>query len=303
MKLIYGSASKKLALELAQKLDITPILSETIVFKNSELRVSIKEEDEETDYFVLQSTSQPVNDHLLELALICDRLSSRPQNKITAIIPYFGYSRQSRAHSQGEAVSGRVAAKLIEASGAQALLTIDIHDEDTEHHFSIPFKSLSAMPMLAESLSKKLDKKSVVIVSPDKGGLMRCKEFGKAFFGHDNFDIAEFEKSRGETPHSAKIIGFQGDVRGKTAIIVDDIISSGSTLFPVVEHCLKNGATEIYAAVTHADFIEGVADRLQSSPLKELLITDTIDFNETPFSKITKLSVSSLIANSLVTRK
>ncbi len=299
MKLIYGSASKKLALELAQKLKIIPILSDTIVFKNSELRVSIKETEEHDDYFVLQSTSQPVNDHLLELALICDRLSSRHIKNISVIIPYFGYSRQSRVYEDGEAVSGRVAAKLIEASGAKAVYTIDIHDADTAPHFTIPFQSSSAMPILAKSLKEKIKQDNVVIVSPDKGGVARCQVFGKAFFGNDKFDLATIEKSRGEAPHSSAITGFKGEVKGKTAIIVDDIITSGSTLFPAIDLCLKNGANAVYAAITHADFIPGVAEDIQKSNLTKLFITDTIDFDESPYPKITKLSIAPLIAENI----
>lgn len=300
MKLFSGTSNPELASKVARRLSSSLSALEIIRFKNSEVRVSVKEPIDGKECAIIQTTSRPSDEHLIELAFTCDALKGGKAKKIITVIPYFGYSRQSSAQLAGECVSARVVSRLLESAGANKIITIDIHDKLTKTYFSIPFLNLSAMPLLARHMKDDIKPETAVILSPDKGGIERARVFGRAYFGHDNFKISVIEKHRSRlTPHKSRITGFEGNVTNKDVIIVDDIITSGGTLLPAVELALEHGARSVYAAATHADFLPGVAKYIQSSKLKRLYITDTIAFDQKPFPKIKKLSAASLISKAL----
>ena len=302
MKLFSGSSNPQLTKKVADILQIPVSLSETITFANSEIRVRILEEVADEICIVIQSTDNPTDTHLMELFFFADALKRQNAKKIVAMIPYFGYARQDIQHRPGEVVSANVIVRFIEAIGIAEVLTFDIHDEATGGVFDIPFKNLTTMDILASSIKNYLetDKKiavnqeSIAVVSPDQGAIEKVRNFGKFLFGNDQFPLVVTEKKRDqEHIHQAQPYAIYGDIKKKVVLIIDDIVTSGSTMLPVVNMVKDVGVQLIIAAAGHHDFSPTAATKLQQSAIDKFFTTDTIslkDFHK--FDKLVEVSVS-----------
>lgn len=306
MKLFSGTASIELTKKIARILSIPIVSSEVIRFGNSEVRVRVCEEVKNQTCVIVQSTTNPTDTNLMELFFFCDALKRQEAKKIIAVIPYFGYAKQNIAHREGECVSANVVVRFLEAIGFNKVYTFDLHDEATGGVFFIPFKNLSAFPILASKLSdyfkkKGVDKARVVLVSPDLGAVEKVRNFGISFYKTADFSEAVIEKQRDlKTAHKANPLDLYGDVKGKIAVIVDDMVVSGSTLLPAVSLCLERGAKEVYSAIVHHDFTKDAPQKLKNSPLKKLFTTDTIPLKtEQKFEEMEEISVASAIAEEL----
>lgn len=307
-KIFSGTANENLSKKIAESLKLPLARSEIVRFANSEVKVRIIEAVKDETCIVIQSTSNPTDTHLIELLLFCDALLRQEAKKVIGVIPYFGYARQNIQHREGECVSANVVIRFLETIGFSKIYTIDLHDEATEGVFSIPFKNLSALPLLAEEIKKyltsqniKITPQEIAIVSPDQGGIERARKFGTALFGNKEFPLTVVEKTRNlEKIHTSKAIGIYGEVKNKIVILVDDIITSGGTLINAVELCLKAGAKRAISAIVHHDFSKDAPLKLQNSPIEKIFTTDTILLKpEEKFEKLKEISVANLIAKEL----
>ncbi|MCS6956556.1 MAG: ribose-phosphate pyrophosphokinase [Patescibacteria group bacterium] len=311
IKLFSGSANKKLSQKISQILKIPLSNSQVVRFDNSEVRVTIKENVKNSTSIIIQSTSNPTDTHLMELFFFADALKRGGAKEIVAFIPYFGYARQNREHTPGEAVSANVVIRFLETIGFNAVYTINLHDEGTEGIFSITFKNLSAFNILSSFIKKYLiennfiDSKnfldSTVIVSPDQGGVERAQDFSDLFFEGKIKDIAVVEKKRNlEKIHESKALNIYGDVKNKICIIVDDIITSGGTLVHASDLCLEKKAKKVFACIVHHDFSSSAKKILEKSSIEKIFTTDTIFLKENQkFKKLEEVSIAPLIAEEI----
>lgn len=313
IKLFSGTANQPLAEKIAHHLSLPLSKAEIVRFDNSEVRVAVKENVKNTVSIVIQSTSNPTDTHLMELFFFADALRRGGTREIVAVIPYFGYARQNREHSPGEAVSVNVVARFLEAVGYQAVFTVNLHDEATEGIFSITFKNLSALKILSkkareflvkEGLDEKKFDQSVVVVSPDQGGIERAQDFSDSFFQGKIKEIAVVEKKRDlERIHQSIALNLFGDVTGKICLLVDDIITSGSTIVNAAKLCLQRGARKIFVVAIHHDFSARAKPILENSPIEKIFTTDTIFLkSEDKINKLIEVSVASLIAEEIKSR-
>lgn len=305
-KLFSGSANTKLSAEIAKSIGLPLAKAEIVRFGNSEVKVTIQEEVRNQACLVIQPTSNPTDTNLMELLFFCDALRREEAKKVIAYIPYFGYAKQDIQHRAGECISVNVVIRMLESIGFYKVYAIDLHDEATSGVFSIPFKNLSAMPLLAKYLKKYLQGKNIdlnqtCVVSPDQGAVERVRNFGEVFYGDTDFPEVVIEKKRDQNIiHKAKPIALYGDVAGKIAIIVDDMVVSGSTLIPAVNLCLQKGATKVYAVIVHHDFTQNAPEILQNSKLERFFTTNSIHLKpEQKFAKLEEVSIAPLIAEDL----
>jgi len=301
MKLFSGSANPALSQKVAKKLDIPLAKAEIVRFENSEIRIHIEEEVKNESCYVIQPTSNPADTHLMELFFFCDALRRQEAKKVSAIIPYFGYARQDVQHRPGECVSANVVIRFLESIGFYKVYVVNLHDEATEGVFSIPFKNIDVFPILAEEIKKyigSVSTKTVAVVSPDYGGVERARKFGNELFGHVEHSISVVEKKRDLAHiHKSVALDLYGNVKGKTAIIVDDMITSGGTLMHAAELCLERGATRVLTAVVHHDFGPKAPKQLQESVIEKVFTTDTIALkDEQRFKKLVEVSVAEMIS-------
>ncbi|PIS15611.1 hypothetical protein COT62_02530 [Candidatus Roizmanbacteria bacterium CG09_land_8_20_14_0_10_41_9] len=298
MRLFSGTSHEGLAKEVSGMLHIPISGSEVVRFGNSEVRVRIDEEVKNELCLIVQSTSNPTDTHLMELFFFCDALRREEAKKVIGIIPYFGYARQDIQHRPGECISVNVIIRFLESIGFYKIYTIDLHDDGTAGVFSIPFKNLSALELLAKTARKEIKSAHAVsIVSPDQGGIERARKFGYYFFGTNDFHLSIIEKRRDlEKIHASKALDLYGDVRGKTVILVDDVVTSGKTLINAVDLCLERGADDIYAVIVHHDFTEKAHEVIQDSRLVKLFTTNTIQLaKHQKIPKLYEVSIAPLI--------
>jgi len=302
LKLFSGSANPVLSEEIAKLLKIRLCESEVVRFDNSEVKVTIKEKVKDKVCVIIQPTANPTDTHLMELFFFADALKRKEAKKIIAFIPYFGYARQNREHREGEAVSANVVIRFLETIGFNQVYTINLHDEGTEGIFSIPFKNLNAFSVLGKEVAHYLKNnknvEEVAIVSPDQGGVERAQVFAENFFHNNNVDIAVIEKRRNlNAIHQSKALNLYGKVKGKTCVIVDDIITSGGTLVHAAEFCLKKGAKRVLACIAHHDFSPNAANILKESPIEKIFTSNTIAItSEQQFPSLVEVSIAPLIA-------
>lgn len=301
MKLFSGTANPALSQKIADQLQVPLGKAEIVRFENSETRVRIEDEVKDENCYVIQPTANPSDTHLMELFFFCDALRRQEAKKVYAIIPYFGYARQDVQHRPGECVSANVVIRFLESIGFYKVYTINLHDEATEGVFSIPFKNIDAFPVLATEIRKYISKvttDSVAVVSPDHGGVERARKFADQLFGHTEHSIAVVEKRRDLAHiHQSTALDLYGDVKGKTAILVDDVITSGGTLIHAAKLCLDRGASRVLTAVTHHDFSPTAPAKLQNSLIEKIFSTDTIHLREDQkIEKLTEVSIAPLIA-------
>jgi ribose-phosphate pyrophosphokinase len=292
---VSGTSHPALAREICDRLGVSPTPALVGQFRNEETRIRIEENVRGADVFVVQSMCSPVDHHIIELFLMIDALRRASAARVTAVIPYFAYAKQEKKMAGREPISAKVIAKLIETVGADRVLTVDLHAPAIEGFFDIPVDHLRAAPLLAEAFERIKTDYEVVVVSPDAGGVARANDF-RARIGSD---MAIISKTRPGTDVT-EVINMVGDVRGRCAIIVDDMISTGSTMVEAVEAVCQRGASEVYACATHPIFAGEAVELIHRSPLKQLITTNTIPVAEDRLnSKITLLTVAPLIANAI----
>ncbi len=294
-KIFSGSANEKLAADVARYLGKTLGKIEIAKFADSEIRVRVEEDVTDKKVFVIASLSNPVDSHLVELCLIADALKSNDAGKMIAVIPYYGYARQDKAHREGEGVSARVMAKLIEAVDFQKIVTIDLHSDLVAGFFRIPLIQLFGAQIFIPIL-KKLSGE-IVVVSPDAGAAKRAQKLAEML----GAPLSYMEKRRNlDKLHLVEDIRFIGNTEGKTAVLIDDVVTSGSTLVKSAYLLKDKGAKKVIACVTHADLIGGTRQVLQESPLDQIYISDTIAIpEEYRFPKLSQISIAPLLSKQI----
>ena len=240
-------------------------------FADMEIFVEIQENVRGSDAFIVQSTSFPANDHLMELLIITDALRRASARRITAVIPYFGYARQDRKSGSRTPISAKLVANLITQAGVDRVMTLDLHAVQIQGFFDIPTDNLFASPVMVRDIKERFDLANVMVVSPDVGGVVRARGLAKRI----NTPLAIIDKRR-ERAGESEVMNVIGDCAGYTCILVDDIVDSGGTLVNAADALLANGAKDVYAYITHGVLSGGAAARIASSKLKELVITDSI---------------------------
>ncbi len=271
IKLVAGNSNPTLAAAIGEYLK-TPLTKAVVRrFADGEVFVEIQENVRGADCFVIQSTSAPANDHLMELLIIMDALRRSSARRITAVVPYFGYARQDRKPGPRTPISAKLVANLITHSGADRVMTLDLHAGQIQGFFDIPTDNLYASPVMVRDIKDKFDLANVMVVSPDVGGVVRARGLAKRI----NAPLAIIDKRR-ERAGESEVMNVIGEVAGHTCILVDDIVDSGGTLVNAADALLANGAKEVYAYITHGVLSGGAVARVSKSKLKELVITDSI---------------------------
>jgi len=296
IKLVAGNANPALAQAIAGGLNLP--LTKAVVrrFADMEIFVEIQENVRGSDVYILQSTSYPANDHLMELLIITDALRRASARRITAVVPYFGYARQDRKSGSRTPISAKLVANLITHAGADRVMTLDLHAQQIQGFFDIPTDNLYAAPVMVRDIKERFDLTKVMVVSPDVGGVGRARGLAKRI----NTPLAIIDKRR-ERAGESEVMNVIGDVAGFTCILVDDIVDSGGTLVNAADALLANGAKDVYAYITHGVLSGGAAARITSSKLKELVITDSIEPTEAVVKapNIRTLSIATLIAEAI----
>jgi ribose-phosphate pyrophosphokinase len=271
MKLFAGNSNRVLAESIARYLSVPLGRASVRRFADQEIFVEIQENVRGEDVFVLQSTSYPANDHLMELLIMIDAFRRSSARRITAVIPYFGYARQDRRASGRTPISAKLVANLITRAGADRVLTLDLHAGQIQGFFDIPTDNLFAVPVLARDVKSHYQLSNVTVVSPDVGGVVRARALAKRL---DTL-LAIVDKRR-ERPGESEVMNVIGEVKGKDCLLIDDIVDSGGTLCNAADALLANGATSVTAYITHGVLSGGAVARITGSKLKELVITDSI---------------------------
>jgi len=275
MKIIACNSNLPLAQDISKYLK-TPLTKASIRrFSDMEVFAEIHENIRGEDVFVIQSTSYPANDHVMELLVTIDALKRASAARITAVIPYFGYARQDRKTGPRTPISAKLMANLIEAAGADRVLTMELHAGQIQGFFNIPVDNLICSPVLLPKLEKLAKNNEVVITSPDVGGVVRARHFAKKV----SSDLAIIDKRR-EKAGVSEVMNVIGDVKGKVCIMVDDMVDSGGTLCNAAQALMDNGAKGVHAYACHGVLSGGAVSRISASPIEEMVITDTIAATE-----------------------
>ncbi|MCB1455023.1 MAG: ribose-phosphate pyrophosphokinase [Nitratireductor sp.] len=271
MKLFAGNSNRVLAEQISKYLDIRLGTANVRRFADQEIFVEILENVRGEDCFILQSTSYPANDHLMELLIMIDALKRASAKRITAVLPYFGYARQDRKPGPRTPISAKLVANMITTAGADRVLTLDLHATQIQGFFDIPTDNLFAVPVLAGDVKDNYDLENIVVVSPDVGGVVRARSLAKRL----EAQLAIVDKRR-ERPGESEVMNVIGNVEGRDCLLIDDIIDSGGTLCNAAEALLKIGASSVTAYITHGVLSGGAVARIAASSLKELVITNSI---------------------------
>ena len=299
--LFTGNSNKALAGEVASRMESR--LGSALVdkFKNDECRIEIRENVRGAEVFVMQSicrapNGQTVNDSLMELLLMIDALNRASAYRITAVVPYYGYAKQDKKTKGREPISAKLVANLIESAGAKRLVTLDLHAAQIQGFFDIPVDNLEATPTLCSYLKQQgFTGNKIVVVSPDAGGVARAEKFAKRL----NSTLAIVFKRRPE-PDVSEVTEIVGDVDGKIAIVVDDMISTGGTLAKAAEALIKRGATKVYTCATHGIFAGDAARVLNDSPIEKVIVTNTLPNVEDSLGpKFKVLSIAQILADAI----
>ena len=272
MKIITGNSNKNLSLRISKYLKNRLVRSTIKKFSDGEIYIEINENIRGNSIFVIQSVSSPANDNLMELLLSIDALKRSSAKNITAVIPYFGYARQDRKVVPRTSISAKLVSNLITKAGADRVVTIDLHAGQIQGFFDIPVDNLFATPIFARHIKKKIKNKNLICVAPDVGGTERARALGKFL----NAGLAIIDKRR-PAPGKSEVMNVVGYVKGKTCIIVDDIIDSGGTIVNASNALIERGAREVHVYVTHGVLSGKAVEKIKNSRIKRLIITDTID--------------------------
>lgn len=296
MKLFTGNAHKELAQEVASYLGI-PVGNATVTkFSDGEIMVHIHENVRGNDVFVVQPTCMPVNHNIMELLLMVDALKRASTKRITAVMPYYGYSRQDRKVQPRVPISAKLVADLITAAGTNRVLTMDLHAAQIQGFFNIPVDNLYASPVLLDYVQKKYTTENLVIVSPDAGGVERARSFAKRL----KSSIAIIDKRR-EAANISQIMNVIGEVEGKNSIILDDMIDTGGTIIKAATALMEKGAKQVIAACTHPVLSDSAVEKVNNSVIKELIVTNTVPFDnkKEQCKKLTVLSIAPLLGEAI----
>lgn len=295
LKIFTGTANRSLAEEVANYIGIPLGMGEVQRFSDGESFVNIRESVRGADVFIIQSLCNPVNDNLMELLIFIDALKRASAARINAVIPYYGYARQDRKRRAREPITAKLVADLLTTAGAQRAICMDLHAGQIQGYFNIPVDHLMAMPILAHYFRQKNIKKGVV-VSPDLGGVTRARELGERL----GLPLAIIDKRRPQ-PNVAEVMNIIGDIEGKEAIMIDDLVDTAGTITLGAEKLLEMGADSVYACCTHPVLSGPAKKRILSSPIRELVVTNTIPLNNNNsiMEKVTILSVASLIGDAI----
>src|SRR6266478_3574010 len=296
IKLVAGNSNPRLAEAIAARLR-TPLAKAVVRrFADMEIFVEIQENVRGADVFVIQSTSYPANDHLMELLIIIDALRRASARRITAVVPYFGYARQDRKPGPRTPISAKLVANLITNAGADRVLTLDLHAGQIQGFFDIPTDNLFAAPVMVQDMRQHFDANNLIVVSPDVGGVVRARGLAKRI----DAPLAIVDKRR-ERAGESEVMNVIGEVSGRTCILIDDIVDSGGTLVNAADALIEQGAKNVYAYITHGVLSGGAVARITASQLKELVITDSIQPTEAVrvAVNIRGLSIATLIGDAI----
>ncbi len=293
---LTGNANPELSQAVCETLGLKLGLANVTNFSDGEVFVEIAQNVRGSDVYVVQPTCSPVNDHLMELLVMIDALKRASAQSITAVMPYFGYARQDRKVAPRTPISAKLCSDLIQAAGATRVLSVDLHAGQIQGFFNIPFDHLFCMPILLEDMKKRFDPAQTVVVSPDAGGTERARAFGKRF----GANIAMIDKRR-EKANVSEVMNVIGDVEGKIAILLDDMVDTAGTLVNGAKAILARGAKEVHAYATHGVLSGPAIDRLNESPIVELVVSDTIPqkTNLTRTKKLRVLTVAPIIGEAI----
>lgn len=295
IKIFTGNSNIPLAEEIASHLGITIGQGYASTFSNGETRVSIEETVRGCDVYIVQSLSNPVDHHIMELLIMMDAMKRASAGRITAVIPYFAYARQDRKTRPREPISAKLLANLITVAGANRVITMDLHAGQIQGFFDIPVDPLQASPILAEYIKNNLNLDNSVVVSPDVGGVARARAFASRL----HLPIAIIDKRR-PAPNESEVMYIVGDVKGKTCIVIDDMIDTGGTLIKGADALLEEGAIEVYACATHPVFSGNAIENIKKSHIKKVIVTNTIRLDKEQLcDKIEVLSVAKLFAEAI----
>ncbi|NES01249.1 MAG: ribose-phosphate pyrophosphokinase [Symploca sp. SIO1B1] len=295
LRLLSGSANVSLAREIANylNLDLQPMVCKR--FADGEIYIQIEESIRGCDVYLIQPTCQMVNDHLMELMIMIDACRRASARQITAVMPYYGYGRADRLVVVRESITAKLVANLISQAGADRVLAMDLHSAQIQGYFDIPIDHIYGSPVLLDYLASK-QLSDVVVVSPDIGGVKRARAFAKRF---NDAPLAIVDKRR-QAHNVAQVMNVIGNVAGKTAVLVDDMIDTGGTLSEAAKTLREEGASQVYACATHAVLSPPAVERLSSGIFEEVIVTNTIPVPEArQFKQLTVLSVASLLGEAI----
>ena len=297
IELLAGNSNKPLAEAIAKELGLSLSDAEVGKFSDGEISITLPKTVRGKDVFIIQSTSAPVNDNLMELLIMIDACKRASAGRITAVVPYFGYARQDRKARPRDPITAKLVADILTTAGANRVLTMDLHAAQIQGFFEIPVDHLYGAPLLAKYYKNRMDE-DWVVVSPDVGSVGRARNFAARV----NAPIAIVDKRRPKA-NAIEVMNLIGDVAGKSCLLVDDMIDTAGTIVKGAEALVKNGAKEVYACCTHGVFSGPAMERITDSPIKELAVLDTIDMPESVKNnpKIKILSVAKLIARAITT--
>ena len=296
MKILSGTSNLSLSRSIARQLKLKLVNTNIKSFADGEVYVEINENIRGNSVFVIQSTSTPANDNLMELLLCIDALRRSSAKNITAVIPYFGYARQDRKVVPRTSISAKLVSNLITNAGASRIVTVDLHSGQIQGFFDIPVDNLFTTPLFTRYIKKNLKNKNLICVSPDVGGVQRTRGLATKI----NVDLAIIDKRRSR-PGKSQVMRIIGNVQNKECIIVDDIIDSGGTIVNAVDALIREGAKSVYVFVTHAVLSGEAINKIKKSKINKLIITDSIDNTKKikNVSKIQVLSIAPLMAEAI----
>jgi len=295
VKLFALSSNLPLAEKIAESAQIPLSKAEVFKFADGEITVNIEESVRGHDVFIIQSTSAPANEHIMELLIMADAIKRASAKSLTVIMPYYGYSRQDRKSKSRQPITAKLIADLIEVSGIDRMISIDLHAAQIQGFFNIPIDNFPASSLLAETFINAYDTSNVVVVSPDHGGVTRARMVANVL----GAPLAIIDKRRPK-PNVAEIQNIIGDVKGMKAIMIDDMIDTARTLCAGAQALIDAGATEVYAMATHPVFSGNSIELIENSVLKEVLVTDTIQVDLSKSTKIKQISIGKLLGRSIV---
>jgi ribose-phosphate pyrophosphokinase len=301
IKIFSGSAHEDFARAICKTLGFQMSESKIFRFSDGEIGLSLQESVRGTDAFIIQPTCEPVNDNLMELLILIDAMKRASAYRVNVVLPYFGYARQDRKARSREPITAKLVANLLEHSGADRVVTADLHAAQIQGFFDIPVDHLTGIPLLASHfkriLKPQLREGRVVVVSPDIGGVVRARRFAEQI----NAELAIVDKRRSyDVANQSKVMEIIGEVSGRVAILVDDIIDTGGSIVNAVNALIEQGAEKVYACAVHGVLSGAAIERIANSSMEEMVLTDTIPLtNEKRLDKITTMSIAPLFAEAI----
>ncbi|CAM3968607.1 ribose-phosphate diphosphokinase [Mesobacillus zeae] len=296
LKVFSLNSNPELAEEIAKVIGVELGKCSVSRFSDGEIQINIEESIRGCDVFVIQSTSSPVNEHIMELLIMIDALKRASAKTINIVIPYYGYARQDRKARAREPITAKLVANLLETAGSTRVITLDLHAPQIQGFFDIPIDHLMGVPILSEYFKNRMLGRDIVIVSPDHGGVTRARKMAERL----KAPIAIIDKRRPK-PNVAEVMNIVGHIEGKVAILIDDIIDTAGTITLAANALVENGALEVHACCTHPVLSGPAIERIEQSKIKELVVTNTIALeDEKRIGKIVELSVAPLIGEAII---